>query len=220
MTGGALAALAALGCALAVVGLVAADRAGSRAGVWVAKPLASTGFVLVALARGALETTYGRWVLAGLALGWLGDVLLIPKGARLAFAAGLGSFLLGHLAFAAGFVSRGQSLVGLGLGLAFVAAAALPLLRWLMPHVPGDLKLPVQAYFAVISAMVATAAGASGATRRSPARARCDRLRGLGRDGRARALRRALALERRPRPAALLRVAAAPRSDGVLSAPH
>jgi uncharacterized membrane protein YhhN len=164
VTGGALAGLAALGCALAVVGVVAADRAGSRAGLWIAKPLASTGFVLVALALGATGTTYGRWVLLGLALGWLGDVLLIPRGARLAFAAGLGSFLLGHLAFAVGFVSRGQSLAGLAGGLAFAAASALPLLRWLMPHVPASLKVPVSAYFAVISAMVATACGASAAT--------------------------------------------------------
>jgi uncharacterized membrane protein YhhN len=164
VTGAALAALAAVGCALAVVGLVAADRAGSRMGVWVAKPLASTGFLLVALARGAQETTYGRWVLLGLALGWLGDVLLIPKGARAAFAAGLGSFLLGHLAFAAGFVSRGQALAGLAAGLAFALVSAAPLLRWLMPHVPASLKGPVLAYFAVISAMVATACGASAAT--------------------------------------------------------
>ncbi|HVH06128.1 MAG TPA: lysoplasmalogenase [Myxococcota bacterium] len=164
MTGGALAALAALGCGLAVVGLLAAERAGSRAGVWVAKPLASAGFVLVALARGATGTTYGRWVLAALVLGWLGDVLLIPKGARRAFAAGLGSFLLGHVAFAAGFVSRGQSFLWLGVGLALVLAAAVPLLRWLMPHVGKSLGLPVRAYFAVISAMVATAAGATGAT--------------------------------------------------------
>jgi uncharacterized membrane protein YhhN len=161
VTGAELAAGATGVCA---VGLVLAERAGSRAGVWIAKPLASTGFVAVALLRGAAGTGYGRWVLAGLALGWLGDVLLIPKGAKRTFTAGLASFLLGHLAFAGAFVLRGPSLPWLGAGLVFAAAAAVPLLRWLMPHVPGPLVQPVRAYFAVISAMVATAAGVSGAT--------------------------------------------------------
>jgi uncharacterized membrane protein YhhN len=161
VTGAELAAGATGVCA---VGLVLAERAGSRAGVWIAKPLASTGFVAFAVLRGAAGTGYGRWVLAGLALGWLGDVLLIPKGANRTFAAGLASFLLGHLAFAGAFALRGPSLPWLGAGLVFVAAAAVPLLRWLMPHVPGALVQPVYAYFAVISAMVATAAGVSGAT--------------------------------------------------------
>jgi uncharacterized membrane protein YhhN len=161
MTGAEVAAAA---TGVAVVALVGAERAGSRPGVWIAKPLASTGFVALALARGALDTSYGRWVLAALALGWLGDVLLIPKGAKRSFTAGLASFLLGHVAFAIAFALRGQALPWLGGGLVFAAAAAVPLLRWLMPHVPADLVLPVRAYFAVIAAMVATAAGASGAT--------------------------------------------------------
>jgi uncharacterized membrane protein YhhN len=162
VTGAEVAAAGATAGALAA--LLAAEHVRSRAGVWIAKPVASTGFVALALARGALETAYGRWVLLALALGWLGDVLLIPKGAKRAFTAGLASFLLGHLAFAVAFAARGQSLAWLAGGLAFVAAAAVPLARWLLPHVPRELALPVRAYLAVISAMVATAAGATGAT--------------------------------------------------------
>ncbi len=148
-----------------VAALLAAEARGLRAGVWIAKPLASSGFVALALTRGALGTTYGRWILAGLALGWLGDVLLIPKGARRAFAAGLASFLLGHLAFAAAFAARGLDLGWLAAGAAAAGAGAVPVLRWIGPGVPGALRLPVRAYVGVISLMVASAAGAFGATR-------------------------------------------------------
>ena len=149
--------------ALAVAALLVAERRGLRAGVWIAKPLASAGFLALALARGAAGTGYGRWVLAALALGWLGDVLLIPKGAKRVFAAGLGSFLLGHLAFAAAFLARGVAWPWLAAGALAAAAVAVPVLRWLGPHVPGSLRRAVHAYVAVISAMVASAAGSFGA---------------------------------------------------------
>ena len=119
----------------------------------------------LALARGAGASGYGRLVLAALVLGWLGDVLLVPKGARRAFAAGLAAFLLGHLAFAAAFVVRGAAPAWLAAGALGAAVAALPLARWLLPHVPEQLRVPVRAYVLVISAMVACAFGAFGATR-------------------------------------------------------
>ena len=149
--------------ALAVVALLVAEARDSRPGVWIAKPLASTGFVAYALAAGALATGYGQVVVVALVLCWLGDVLLIPRGARGWFLAGLGAFLLGHLAFAVGFA-------GLGLAPGWLVAAALPagllaagVLRWLWPHVGGSMRGPVIAYVAVICAMVALAAGAVGA---------------------------------------------------------
>ena len=74
------------------------ERRSDRRGVWLFKPLASTGFVAIALSAGALDSIYGRWVLAALALSWLGDVLLIPRSKSI-FLAGIGSFLLGHVAF-------------------------------------------------------------------------------------------------------------------------
>jgi uncharacterized membrane protein YhhN len=154
---------AVLATLLALAALLLAESRASAAGVWVAKPLASTGFVVLALARGAAGTGYGRWVLAALVLGWLGDVLLIPKGAKRAFAAGLGSFLLGHLAFAAAFLARGVAWPWLAAGALAAAAVAVPVLRWLGPHVPPALRRAVHAYVAVISAMVAAAAGAFGA---------------------------------------------------------
>ncbi len=143
---------------VAVAGLLYSEATENRRGIWIAKPLASTGFLCVALAAGALDTTYGRLVLAALVLCWLGDVLLIPPRT---FVVGLASFLLGHVAFAAAFLLRGAA------PLATLAAAlvlVIPLvvaLRWLRPHVPEKLRTPVRAYVGVISAMLACATGAA-----------------------------------------------------------
>jgi uncharacterized membrane protein YhhN len=146
---------------VAVGALLFAEFRGVRALVWVAKPLASSGFVAASLASGALESAYGRSVLFALVLCWLGDVLLIPQ-ARAAFLAGLVSFLLGHVAFAFAFAQRG---IALGFGApALVAALAggLVFLRYCEPHVPAALRHPVRVYVAAISLMLACAAGTLG----------------------------------------------------------
>lgn len=143
---------------IALALLLLSEARGSRTGIWVWKPLASTGFVATALAAGALDTSYGRWVVAALVLSWFGDVLLIPR-ARAAFALGLASFLAGHLAFAGGFLARGVSLPWLFALAIVLIAPALVVLRWLAPHVPEALRLPVRAYVVAISSMVACAFG-------------------------------------------------------------
>jgi len=150
----------------ALVALLAAEARESHAGVWVAKPAASTGFVAVALAGGAFGSSYGRWVLLALLLGWLGDVLLIPRDRR-AFLAGLASFLLGHLAFAIAFLDRGLSPVWLIATALLLVAPARAALRWLAPHVPAAMQAPVRAYVGVICAMVACAVGTVAAAWRS-----------------------------------------------------
>jgi uncharacterized membrane protein YhhN len=135
------------------------ERAGLRAGVWLAKPLASTAFIAVALAADALATSYGRAILAGLALSWLGDVLLIPRGSPKVFLAGVASFLLGHVAYAVAFVARGVDLGAAVAATVVVVALAVFVLRWLSPHVGADMKLAVPAYVLVISLMVVAALG-------------------------------------------------------------
>ena len=142
--------------------LLASERAGLRAGVWLAKPLAASGFVAAALAAGALHASYGRWILAGLALSWLGDLLLVPRDARLPFLAGLVSFLLGHVAYTLAFAVRGLDLVTCLVAAAAVLGASLLALRWLLPHVPARMRTPVLAYMVVISAMLVCAAGTVG----------------------------------------------------------
>lgn len=130
--------------------------------VLVGKPAASACFIAAAWLAGALESDYGAAVLLGLVLSWFGDVFLMGK-ARAPFLAGLVSFLLGHVAYAAAFVIR-------GLDLTWALAACLPLLisaaivsRWLLPKVDGGMRAPVIAYILVISVMVALAAGTVGA---------------------------------------------------------
>ncbi len=147
---------------LSLAALLASAWRRWRPGEWAFKPLASTGFVLSALGHGALDGPYGRRVLLALALSWWGDVLLIPKAKR-AFLAGLGAFLLGHLAYAAAFAGRGVSWpVALLSALALAAPLAL-VARWLMPKVPAAMKRPVTAYMLVITAMVALSLGTAAA---------------------------------------------------------
>jgi len=144
--------------AAALTVVLVAEAGGHRRVEWVAKPLASTGFLLAAWSNGALATPYGRGILAGLALSFLGDVLLIPK-TRGTFLAGLGAFLLGHVGFAVAFLLRGASFtIGIA-GAALLAIPASVVGRWLWPHVSREMRGPVLAYIVVISAMVALALG-------------------------------------------------------------
>lgn len=145
--------------ALAVLALLAAERAGSRLGIWIAKPIASLGFVALALAVNATAHPYGRWIFAGLVLGAIGDVFLIPRSSK-AFLIGLGSFLLGHVAYAVAFAVHGSDLTIAAAALLPVLVLAALILRWLLPHVSARMKPPVLCYVAVICAMVVLALGA------------------------------------------------------------
>ena len=95
-----------------IVTLISRQR-GLRIGIWVAKPIASGGFIAVALVAGALDSSYGQAVLVALCLCFVGDVLLIPK-ARAIFLGGLISFLLGHVGYLVAFWVRGIELAGVG----------------------------------------------------------------------------------------------------------
>ena len=141
-----------------VLALLASKRSDWRAGEWTFKPIASTGFIISAWQHGALETSYGRAVMAALIASWWGDLLLIPK-VRRAFLFGLVAFLLGHVAFAIAFVSRGVSLVASALSLVALIAPLSLVARWLLPSVPRAMKVPVAAYMAVITVMVALSIG-------------------------------------------------------------
>lgn len=144
--------------AVALAGLLAAERIGSTRGVYLCKPLASTGFLGAALAAGALESVYGRVILAALVLSWLGDFFLISEQPG-SFVAGLVSFLLAHVALGAAFVTRGPSWLWTLAALAVLALPAALISRWLRPHLPPSLRVPVYLYMVVITAMLALAAG-------------------------------------------------------------
>lgn len=149
--------------AAAVAALLWAELQPSRLGVWLLKPIASTLFVITALFAGALASSYGRLVLLGLLFSWLGDVLLIPKR-QLFFIAGLGSFLLAHLAFSAAFLLQPLEVFPLALAAAAAAVVAIIILRWLWPHLPNNFRPAVVSYLGAILLMVVLANGTMVAT--------------------------------------------------------
>lgn len=142
----------------ATAGLVLFDVVDWRPGRAVAKTIAATGFVAAAWAGGAMDSAYGRWILTGLAFSWVGDIALLARGTPGLFRLGLGSFLVGHLAYSVAFVVRGISLPVGALMAALLVGPVVLTLRWLGPHVSDSMRTPVRAYVAVITAMVAFAA--------------------------------------------------------------
>ena len=136
--------------------LVTCDFGGFTPGRYLFKPLAALMFIWLALIQGALSSDYGHWLLAGLLCCLLGDLFLMPDHAG-SFLAGLVAFLTGHLLYTVAFIFLGSNWQALLLG----AVPALLLLglstRWLMPHVPTNMKKPVLAYIAVITGMLISA---------------------------------------------------------------
>ena len=148
-----------LACAVAVALLLVAERRGSQRGIWIWKPLAAAAFLLAAWQWGAIESTYGRWILLGLALSACGDVLLIPKSDT-SFRLGLVAFLCAHLAYAVAFLTLplhagALAMAGLAIGLVLWRVW-----RWLAPHLPASERVPVLCYFGAIGAMGALSLGA------------------------------------------------------------
>jgi uncharacterized membrane protein YhhN len=141
-----------IAAALAVVGMLVSEARYPRA-EWFFKPLASGCFILLALTAGAMDSGYGQWLLAGLVLCMAGDVLLIPQGDR-TFLAGLASFLAGHLLYALAFLQLPLNLIAMLIGLLPVITLAVFSLRWLWPHLPDHMQVPVVAYIGVICTML------------------------------------------------------------------
>ncbi|MCB2111938.1 MAG: lysoplasmalogenase [Parvularculaceae bacterium] len=144
-------------CAGAVLGLLNAERSEDQPQKRFFKPLASLAFILTALAAGALNTTFGALILAGLVLCAIGDVLLLSRAAP-GFLAGMGAFAAGHgayiLAFAHGGAVIGPAAISSAIACASLSAIALkPLWAGL-----GSFRAPVIGYCLVITAMVAAGA--------------------------------------------------------------
>lgn len=150
-------------CAVAVAGLLWAERRGSSTGLWLTKPIASLAFIWVGLAAGALETTYGQLILLGLVLCLLGDVLLIPHDRPAVFRAGVFAFLLGHVAYSAAFVTRPLDLFGLAAGAVLLVVVVGGTLLWLGRALPRDMVWPVRVYMVVIGVMATLACGVTAA---------------------------------------------------------
>jgi uncharacterized membrane protein YhhN len=151
-----------LGAALAVAVVdwvaVATDR---RAVEYVAKPLTMVVLIAAALALDPQHPGARPWFVAALVLSLAGDVfLMLPANL---FVAGLGAFLVAHVAYVAGMWREGVSYGRLAVGVVVVAVAMATIGRRILSAVrrgdEGELTGPVAAYVAVISAMVASAVG-------------------------------------------------------------
>ena len=129
---------------------------------FVAKPVASAGFLGLALTLGATNSRYGWWILIGLLCGFIGDAALLGTD-RSWFLTGLVAFLIGHLLYVVAFLVAGWSAGPTMAATGVAIGAALVVFRWLRPHLPSDMIGPVVAYIVIISAMVTTAVGATAA---------------------------------------------------------
>ena len=144
-----------LAAVLAVVDWWAVVRGRRSVERW-AKPAVMVALAAVALALGAPGDATGRWVLAALALGLVGDVLLLGDSTR-RFLGGLAAFLVGHLAWVAACATAGLDAPARAWVGAAVVLVALGAGHRIVPgaHRPGGPTLsgPVVVYMAVIAAM-------------------------------------------------------------------
>jgi uncharacterized membrane protein YhhN len=123
---------------------------------YVCKPATMAALIGAALALTPEDPTQRGWFVAALVLSMLGDVFLMlperPQAVTDTFTLGLGSFLLGHLAFVAGFAARGVELR------AVTVLAVVPV--FIAPRMlrdAGDMRIPVGIYMAAIVTMLAFA---------------------------------------------------------------
>jgi uncharacterized membrane protein YhhN len=116
------------------------------------KPLTTLLFFAVI---GRPETTFARWITAGIALSVIGDVALLSDSNR-AFMIGLVAFLLAHIAYVIAFLGVAAWSPHVAIAAVVVVAASALLLRATWKGAAG-MHAATIAYAAVISAMVISA---------------------------------------------------------------
>lgn len=144
-----------IAAAVVLVLLLISEKQASLTGKLFFKPLLSALFIWTAMLQPWPHAAFGAWMLAGLALSWAGDVLLIFKSQAL-FLGGLIAFLLAHVCYALGFYQLGTMGPWVWAGVVVLLVAGAAIFKWLWPHLNG-MRVPVAAYVMVISAMVAGA---------------------------------------------------------------
>ena len=121
--------------------------------------LVTKGLPVIALIfwlNSAPASTYRRWISFGLLFGLGGDILLDIPEAQLAnqFVLGLGSFLVGHLAYIRAYTSDTRRLAPAGLLFALVCGGSMLAILNSSPEGLGAFLLPVAIYALVISCML------------------------------------------------------------------
>lgn len=128
---------------------------------YACKPLTMVVLIGATAALDVDDPGVRTWFVVALVLCLIGDVfLMLPQDL---FVFGLGSFLLGHVAYIVGMqvdgVAGTRLLVGLVLVLGALAVIGTRILRGVRAGSEPELTGPVVAYMSVISAMVASAIG-------------------------------------------------------------
>ena len=146
---------------LAVCDWVAVSTANKRL-EYIFKPATMLPLIIAGATANASVPDMRIWFTIALVCSLIGDVFLMLPDEETYFVAGLGSFLLGHIAYVIGLLVGGVSAVTLVVGVVgVVVLIALVSPRSVAGAVSKDrrLGLPVLAYMLVISAMVACAIG-------------------------------------------------------------
>jgi uncharacterized membrane protein YhhN len=123
----------------------------------VFKPLTTLLFFVVI---GRPESTFARWVTAGIALSVVGDVALLWD-TNATFMVGLAAFLLAHLAYVSGFLGIAVWSPHVAVVAVVIAVATFLLLRAIWKGAAG-MHGPTIAYGVVISVMVVSASATVG----------------------------------------------------------
>jgi uncharacterized membrane protein YhhN len=127
----------------------------------VAKPLTLVALIGAALALDPADPTVRAWFVGALVLSLAGDVFLMLE--EKFFVLGLASFLLGHVAYIAGFWVSGEigglpATLGLGLVIGLLLTVGRAVVQGVRLSEPA-MTAPVLAYVGVISVMVVSAIG-------------------------------------------------------------
>ena len=134
---------------------------GNKALEYVCKPLTMVALFATTLALDVDHPAVRTWFLVAIVLCLLGDVfLMLPQDL---FVFGLGSFLLGHIAYIVGMhvdgIDAGRFVVGAALVLVALVVIGSRVIRGVRAGTEPELTGPVLAYMGVISVMVASAIG-------------------------------------------------------------
>lgn len=124
----------------------------------VAKPTVMLALIGLALTGDVVPSGVRPWIVIALVCGLIGDLALLPQIDR--FIVGLGSFLVGHLAYVVAFLLTWKTTPWIAVGavgaFGLVWTFARPIERSIRE---SALRLPVLAYMAVTCLVIVTGAG-------------------------------------------------------------
>jgi len=147
----------------AVLALLVSELKEDRRAQFFFKPLTAFGFVLLALQFGALETLYGKYILAGLIACAVGDVFLLARKSQRLFIAGMAAFAFGHIIYSFGFMAYGLQLDEVNGRKAFYIASMACMIclagcAIIIPKSERAMRLPIIIYSVIITTMCVLAA--------------------------------------------------------------